>query len=306
MLYAGDILQYPPGIPFPALQELTLWDCNLRDDIFEPNWIPAGLRRLDIHCEVKDKLAAHLARMTNLSDIIISGFSLSTPLALPENCAWRRVQVFDLANDLERAVGMHWPSNWPPEAYLSPHEEACQGFWVMRSAERASFARTVAASLASLPLRRSDGTPAQLHFSIGGTHGSPSTLIPLSAFVTSIELMNPTTRQIWEVSANLPLVRKLAWPGTLAGLACYGPAENLALVAGLIKAPNIVKVNHMPYDLVLDLAVNVERNLEIHVSSRGLPPDDLNLDRLRAEIEGMHRMLAVDGTVVIRNSYGYP
>ena len=102
MLYAGDILQYPPGIPFPALQELTLWDCNLRDDIFEPNWIPAGLRRLDIHCKVKDKLAAHLARMTNLSDIIISGFSLSTPLALPENCAWRRVQVFDLANNLER------------------------------------------------------------------------------------------------------------------------------------------------------------------------------------------------------------
>ena len=293
----GFNLSVLPLIPFPCLEELYIENCNLDENSFSPVHLPTGLRSLRLpHTTIGDKWAAHLANMRCLSNIEISQFDLRNPLVLPDGCAWRQISGFPhLLNDFKYLSGNLWPSNWPRKSEL--RMKYCSSLdCEISSAEDLCLAKCVAEALSRLPLRKDDGSLPTFLLSLSGTHASPAVFAPLSAFITSVELENPTALQLSEMTAHLPHVTTYSWPtrNTSSVLRMLASEEfKQVLMEGLISATNINSIKGMPYKLVKSFAMRVSRDVTISVERhRGRPKDDPKLEKLITEVS---RLRMADG-----------
>ena len=163
-------------------------NCQLDDASFVPDLMPPGLTKLNMpYADLGDRWAAHLAGMNSLiRDIAVYSFDLSSSLVLPEGCSWRSFTVSHLALRISYGVVVrkHWPSNWPQGARMVAEESDLS--WTLENADDAIRAKDLAITLASLPLRNTDGSMAGFHLELKGAHGYPFALSPLSPFITSI------------------------------------------------------------------------------------------------------------------------
>ena len=210
---AGRLSSRLPRIPFPSLERLRSSNFQLDDAFFDPMLLPSGLRELQLRSSrLGNRRAAHLAGMKRLNEIVVLDFNLSAPFILPEGCAWQRVVTVSwlMGCDFKDVAGMHWPT----QARLLTNPSHCTQSsltlrWVMYSAEDARAASRAAMALSALPLQSSGPDQTDIHVILGGSHGSPSILAPLSAFITSITLLTPSHVPLSEVAAHLPNVRRL-------------------------------------------------------------------------------------------------
>ena len=232
-----------------------------------------GLKKLVLPWAcLSNQWAAHLAGMPRLSHITLHSFNLSSPLVLPEGCAWQEVTV--------RSWGKHWPSNWPPETQLVYDAERHME-WIIDSAEEAIEARGFATALASLPFR-----DANIFVPLGGSHGSPSILAPLSAFIGSIQLNQPAPSHLAEMVTHLPNVCTLRWPDD----DIRDPDIDSGLAVGLVNARNISCIRSVPYEVAKALAVHITgRDVYIVVSNYFRPEGDEDLALLKAEVKELRR-----------------
>ena len=205
--------------------------------------------------------------MKHLNELEVLDFNLSSPLILPEGCAWQRIVAVSwrLGYNYADVSGTHLPSNWPSQAQLvtNPAHSPPSSLslrWVINSAEDARAAVRAAMTISALPLQPSGPDQTDIHLTLGGSHGSPSIPALLSPFITAIMLLTPSQVPLSEVDAHLPYVNRICWPPTTTS------EEDAALLASLLNATKIKTVAMVPAEVALSLLTNIERDITMSVS----------------------------------------